>query len=313
MYYIRHYIITPCNDELKSLLETEYSIIVEVLPKALTRQSSSMIFDVSEQHPRFQELECILPPETTAEQLELQFQYFQETGEVIDDWVTIVYQQNYSEEEFCNAKWLTARNTTSKVTPANCETIDTYQCFVKYSKSGRPLGYHEIQNEPYVLKKPIKWGRSAFISAYCHEERLFCNDSVRSMLTAQGIAGIEFYSVLRKSTNQPMDGVFQIIPVFTVPDGAMVATSGMVEHVCDLCGMHMLRYTNGRGRYGLLEGMLDEQIDIWQTQPMFLGRNKAICHSASRQLIISQRMYRFLIGNKLNRGFVFTSLEIIKE
>ena len=313
MYYIRHYIITPCNDELKSLLETKYSIPVEVMQKELTRLSSRMIFDISEQHPHFRELECILPPETTTEQLNQQFLHYQETGEVIDNCISIIYQENYTKEEFKNAKWLTARNITGKVFPANCETIDTYQCFVKYSKLGRPVGCHEIQNEPYILKTPIKWGRSAFVSAYCHEERLFCNDSVRSMLITQGIAGIEFCSVLRKSTAQPMDGISQIIPAYTVPDGAIVGISGMTEVVCDQCGLHMLQYTNGRGRFGLLDGMLDEKIDIWQTQPMFLGRGSTACHSASRRLIISQRMYRFLIENKLDRGFVFAPLEMIER
>ena len=313
MYYIRHYIITPCNDDLKSLLETEYSIPVEVAQKELTRLSSRMIFDISEQHPRFQELECILPSETTTEQLEQQFLHVQETGEVVDNCVTIVYQENYSQEEFNNAKWLTARNITGKVLPANCKTIDTYQCFVKHSKLDRPLGYHEIQNEPYILKAPIKWGRSAFVSAYCHEERLFCNDSVRSMLIAQGIVGIGFHSVLRKSTGQPMDDISQIIPAHTVPDGAMVAISGMAEFVCDQCGMHMLKHTNGRGCFGLLDSILDEKIDIWQTQPMFFGRSHTVCHSASSRLIISQRMYRFLVENKLDRGFVFAPLEMIER
>ena len=313
MYYTRHYSIIPCNDELKSLLETEYSIPVEVVPKELTRLSSSMIFDISEQHPHFREQECILPPETTTEQLEQKFQHYQETGEVIADCVRIIYQENYTKAEFKNAKWLAARNITSKVFPANCETIDTYQCFVKYSKLGRPVGCHEIQNEPYILKTPIKWGRSAFVSAYCHEERLFCNDSVRSMLITQGIAGIEFCSVLRKSTAQPMDGISQIIPAYTVPDGAMVGISGMTEIVCDQCGMHMLQHINGMGRFGLLDGILDEKIDIWQTQPMFLGRGSTACHSASRRLIISQRMYRFLTENKLDRGFVFSPLEMINR
>lgn len=313
MYYTRHYSITPCNDELRSLLETEYSIPVEVTMKSLTRSASRMIFDISEQHPRFRELEHILPPETTTEQLEEQFRHCQETGEVVSDCVTIICQENYTKEEFENAKWLTVRNITCKITPANCETIDTYQCFVNNSKLGRPLGCHEIQNEPYVLSAPVKWGRRAFVSAYCHEERLFCNDTVRAMLTAQGIVGIDFCSVMRKSTGQPMDGVSQIVPVHTVPDGAMVAISGMDEYICKQCGMHMLRYTRGGGRYGLLEGILDEQIDVWQTQPMFLGRNQNICHSASTKLIISQRMYRFLIENKFDRGFVFAPLEMIER
>jgi hypothetical protein len=272
-----------------------------------------MIFDISEQYPRFQEIERILPPETTTEQLDQQFQHYQETGEVIADCVTITYQENYRKEELINAKWLTARNISGKVFPVNCETIDTYQCFVKYSKLGRPLGYHEIQNEPYILKAPIKWGRGAFVSAYSHEERLFCNDSVRSMLTAHGMVGLEFCPVMRKSTGQPMDGISQINPMHTVPDGAMVAISGMDEFVCDQCGMHMLKHTDGHGRFGLLDGILDETIDIWQTQPMFFGRSHTACHSASRRLVVSQRMYRFLTENKLDRGFVFSPLEMIER
>lgn len=313
MFYIRHYSITPCDDALKATLETVYSIPVEVAMNSSTSLACRMTFEISELHPQFSELERILPPETTTEQLEQQFQHYQETGEVISDCVTVIYQENYTKEEFENAKWLMARNATSKVFPENCETIDTQQCFVKCSKLGRPLGCHVIQNEPYILKAPVKWGRSAFVSAYSHEERLFCNDSVQSMLTVQGIVGISFCSVMRKSTGQPIDGISQIVPMNTVPDCALIPMAGMDECICGQCGMHMLRYTSGRGRYGVLKGKLDEQIDLWQTQPMFLGRNQSVCHSASRQLIVSQKLYRFLIDNKLNRGFVFSPLETVEK
>ena len=170
-----------------------------------------------------------------------------------------------------------------------------------------------VQNEPYVIRSPIKWGRSAFVSAYCHGERLFCNDATRAIFEKQNVTGVRFAHVLKKSTGQPMSDIYQLDFTHTISDGTVVAIERMEDYVCQKCGMHMLRFWDGRSRYGLRSGVLDENIDFWQTQPMFLGRPSTEAVRGQRRLIISQRLYRFLVENKLTRGFAFTPLDIVDE
>ena len=307
MHYLRHYYIFPYDEALSTTLQNEYSVSVEARVNAATGAVNAMTFDISDLHPQIARLNVILPAATSL-QLKERFAHDQVTPENL---VMITYIPQYTKEECANAKWLYARNTSSKILPVNCESIDTQRCHVKLSKIGMPLGRHEVQTEHYVIKSPIRWGRSAFVSAYAHEERLFCNRATRKILSSSKLNGIQFLPVMKKATGQPMDDVYQIGIQHMVPDGAIGAISGMEDFVCDQCGMHMLRWGDGRSRFGLLNNSLDERIDLWQTQPMYLGPAPTEALGAQRCLIISQRMYRVLTENKLDRGFVFAPLELI--
>lgn len=311
MYYIRQFYIAPYDAKLKDILENDYHIPCDIHTHAVTGEELAFIFWVSDLHPQIEELNRILPAETTAEESAAKEAHYAKTKEWIKGCVLVSHFAQYSEEERRSAKWLYARNVTAKVIPVNCETVDGHQCFVKLSKMGHPLGRHEIQNEPYVIRSPIKWGRSAFVSAEYHDERLFCSDRVRQILSANHITGIDFQPVLKKSTMQPMDDIHQLVFTHTIPDGVVVSISGMEDYVCDQCGMHMLRWSYEHNFYGLRDGVLDEDIDFWITQPMFLGAAPTDAVRAQQHLIISQKAYRFLIENKLDRGFDFTPLDTV--
>lgn len=313
MYYIRRFSVRPYDAALASTLENDYGIPCKVLTHPETEQKTFFVFEVSDLHPQIEELNKILPESTSDEEYAAQWEHYYKTGEVITNQVVVSHLPQYSEDERRNAKWLEASNVNSKLMPVNCESIDGHMCFVKLSKLGEPLGRHEVQNEPYVIKSPIKWGRSAFVSAYCHGERLFCNDAIRAILEKQNVTGVWFAHVLKKSTGQPMDDIYQLDFTHTIPDGAVVSIERMEDYVCQQCGMHMLRSEDGRSRYGLRSGVLDENIDFWQTQPMFLGRPSTEAIRGQRRLIISQKLYRLLVENKLNRGFAFTPLDIVDK
>ena len=301
MYYIRHFWIHPYDDKLKTTLENEYNITCTVFTEFQTEKPKSFVFKVSDLHPKIEELNKLLPQKNLHEDFDKPI----EPDTVIVD--VIPYEQ-YTIEELESAKWLLARNSTSKVIPFNCETIDRCECFVGLNKIGDPDGRHEVQNEPYVIRSPIKWGRSAFVSAMYHEERLFCNDSIRAILTAQQITGIEFDPVYKKATMKPMEDIYQLKYTHTVPDGAIVSFSGLKEYICEQCGMHMLLQSmEEKSSFALRHNFIDESIDLWETLPMFTSA-KYRTH-AHKKLIISQKFYRFLRENKFDRGFHFDPLE----
>ena len=306
MYYIRHFYIYPYDNNLKSILENEYGIPCEVLKDPFTDKETSFVFDVSDLHPRIDDLNKVLPEDTLHKLPDEQG-----GNGCAQERVLVSYHPQYSEDERRRAKWLCARNITSKIVPVNCETVDGHECFIKKSKLGYPIGRHELQNEPYVIKSSVKWGRSAFVSAQYHTERLFCNDTIRTLLNAQGITGVHYLPVIKKTTKQPMNDIYQLSFTHTIPDGAVIGIARMEDYVCDQCGMHMLRWGDGRSHFGLRNGILDENIDLWQTQPMFLGSAPTEAVRGSRQLIISQRLYRVLKDNKLDRGFAFTPLDMV--
>lgn len=314
MYYNRHYCISASYENLRSTLENQYGIEVTVLTNHDTGLPTFFIFDVSDMHPQIDQLDRLLPEEAPAEHSEKQALKCMESQLGLPaPFAMIIYTPQYTQDELHNAQWLQIRNVTSKVNPVNLADVDTLQCFAKFSKSGVPLGYHEVQAKPYIIKKPIKMGRASFVSAVYHEERLFCSKKTRNLLEHNGFKEIQYLPVFRKTTGQPMEDFFQIDTPHVVPDGAIIAISGMTKHTCKQCGMHMLRWGDGRSQFGLRKDVLDESVDIWKTQPMFFGRGGTETqHSAQRVTIISQRFYRFLIEHRLDRGFVFIPLELIK-
>ena len=302
MFYIRHYAIYPYDQQLHRILEEQYSIQVDVCHNPLTKVIDSFVFDIAENHPRFDEIECILPTEYIPLILS--------SDQIVQRYVIILYSPQYSLEELRSAKWLEARNTTAKVTAINGETLNTYRCSLGKTKIGSPIGRHRDQIELYSLNSPIKWGRSFFVSCYANQERLFCNTLARTILEKNNITGIDFSPVLKKSTSQPLDNIFQVRPQNTMPVSAIIPIHDMQRLVCDQCGMPMLRWTSGKCTYGIREGFLDENIDCWQTDAMFVSPSNSTLADATRRLIISQHMYRTLVDNKLDRGFVFLPLEL---
>ena len=302
MYYIRHYIVFPPYDaSLHRTLEETYSIRVNVI--CHPNQEKSLVFDVPENHPGINELERILPPTDTVCDLNY--------TDKVSKYVAIIYFARYSQTELLSAKWLSIRNTTCKIYPENGLSVNTCSCCITRSIIGQPVGRHVTQAEPYVIKSPIKWGRFSFVSAYCHEERLFCNTKARAVLEARGLTGIEFIPVLKKSTGMPIDDVFQLGAKYTIPDLAIAPIYNMKEFICEDCGMHMLQRSPGKSSFGLRDTLLDPNVDFWQTEPMFLGSPKLPAYGARRGTIISQRMYRALVETKLDRGFVFSPLELV--
>ena len=302
MYYVRHFYIAPYDSNLRTVLESEYSVVCSCTINPETGKENALVFDVSDLHPKIEELNKLLPPETPHEELG-------KVRNLNSISVSVIHYRHYVESEFLSARWLLARNSTSKVIPVNCEKIDRCECFVGLNRIGTPYGRHRVQNEPYVIRSPIKWGRSAFVSAMYHEERLFCNNSIRAILTAEQITGINFAPVYKKATMKPMEDIYQLEYTHTVPDGAIVSFSGWKDYICEQCGMHMLRRGVGKNSFALMHNFIDESIDLLETPPMFLGPEHVPAIDGHKELIISQKFYRFLRENKFDRGFHFEPLE----
>ena len=309
MYLIRRYIISPYDEILCKILKNEYAIDVETTTNPLTGKPNSLVFSISDIHPLIDKLKQILPSSTVSSYILSQEENEAVAGDPVSRSVIITYSIQYTQQELLAAKWLEMRCITSKIDPINCETIDGYKCFVRLSSMGHSLGRHEVQSELYTIKAPIKFGHSAFVSAYAHEERLFCNDEIRKWLAHKELVGMDFFPVLRKSTKEPIEGVYQMCPKNTIPDKIVVGLCETEDHICEQCGMRMLRLKDGRSRYGLIKGKMDENIDIWKTQPMFIGGRMSEAIDAREKLVISQRMYRVLLANKMNRGLAFVPLQ----
>lgn len=302
MYYIRHYSIDPMDTELKRILDEQYHISCSVFLDRV------MIFDVPENHPQIEELDKILPLSTPDELL----QELLRSKKYDNPTVSISYHPQYLEEECLTAKWLSVRSIFDKVDPVNCETINTCQCYVCTNKWGIPMGRHTIQAEPYVIKKDIKWRRHCFASPTINMFRLFCNDTAKTVLTAEGMTGIQFESVFKKSTGLPAEDIYQLKAVYTIANGGIVPLANMEMFVCEQCRMKML-YSHMRGRYGIIPGSVSDAVDFYETLPMFLGPVAGEELSATSQYIISQRMHQVLQKNKMDRGLVFVPLDEVHE
>ena len=84
----------------------------------------------------------------------------------------------------------------------------------------------------------------------------------------------------------------------------------MEESICPDCGIQILHFTDGRYLYGVKEGMLNPNVDFYETLPSFGGYPGTSCGT---EYLISRRGYQMLRSNKMTRGVEFIPLQVISE
>lgn len=300
MYYTRHYCIYNIKDILLlTRLENIFGISITALVRPNEKTPFGHVFDIPENHPHFNEIVKILPQES----LNLY-------ADVSDEQVSIMYIPNYSEQEYLSAKWLSVRSSFMKVCAENSEDVNGFRCIYSTGKAWSP-GAHCVQNNHYVVKRSVNWGRNFIASSDIDELRLFCGDAAQNIFLKEDLSGIIYRPVIRKSTQLPIEDLYQLDTEHIVPDSSLIPVSHMHSCICPQCGMKMLRCdldSYGRSQYGLMPDSLDANFDLWKTCPALLGPGEGNPVNGDSEFIVSQKMYRVLKNNNMTRNLWFTPL-----
>ena len=302
MHYRWHYgLMGTRTGELKDILEQNYHIKTYFSPLSNRSRSCQIVFDLEETHPQFEEIVNAIAQDT-----------WDDSDYPAEGNGVRVYIPVYSEEEYLSSKWLTVRSSFSKVYVTNEDQLCHKACIFGKDKFGHLRGRHVFEAGGCVVKSPVKWGRTRFASSMTNESRLFCDDAARSILEQHQISGIEFLQVIKKSTKQPMDDIHQLINTFTVPNGGIVGLDYTTDYVCSECGMNMLCWSDQRFKFGIRSGSIPEGLDFCRTLPLFLGSEPDKTYGAHALTLISQKMYRTLKDNMLDRSLWFEPVDIIE-
>lgn len=305
MYYIRHYIVFSSKEfSLCKTLEEEFNIRCNINETLFSTNSFSYSFDVPENHPMIDRLDKILPKESPQKDM------MDIMSKNCEDAVMLVYFPVYSEEDYCSAKWLGIRSCFSRIRAENPESVYRWECLIEKPEWKYPAWRHRINNTPYIVKSAIHWRKNFFASSL-DENVLFCNDHARRILEAENLVGLDYFPVIHKASGMPMTDLYQLGSCYTTLDTAIIPLHDSVPYVCDQCGMKMIIVKSTKGKYGVLEGKLSDDVDFYQTPPMIAGFSAKGVVGGHSEFIISQRMYQIMRANKIDRNLIFTPLDIV--
>lgn len=302
MHYIRHYSISPFDYKLWEKL-LEYGVECRCYPpNAKQEDYTGMGFHLDESIPKFSELEPYLPEATqsiSASEIS--------AGKPC---VFITYKDCYTEKERESAKWLEMRGISLKLSPINDETLWERTCILGVNRYGIPLSNHHVQVEPLVVGHAVRWSNSQFFSGSYNTNYIFCSGIAKDILENSGLRGFRFDPVLKGKQKGQLADTWQLRSCYTVPNGAFLPIRYMEESICPDCGIQILHFTDGRYLYGVKEGMLNPNVDFYETLPSFGGYPGTSCGT---EYLISRRGYQMLRSNKMTRGVEFIPLQVISE
>lgn len=304
MYYNRHYSLSGYESipQLRETLERAYGIPCTLL------SSGILIFDVAEAAPHFIEVERLLPPLTTSEELEsllAQNKPF--------PCARVSYTPVFSEDELLAAEWLEFRAVSLKVNPQNDETLWKTFC-IPPGAAAKPgmcvMGHHFVIDEPFVLEQPVKMRPTQFFcTSAVFQQAVFCSARAKEILEAENLRGITFLPVMKRGGETACDDLFQL-DAATIPAEALVPLQYMEQKRCEFCGMPLLTPLDGRERFGIDRRFLDNSVDIYKTPPMFAETNARIPFTCKERYLISAKFYRVLKQKRMTRGLKLAPLPV---
>ena len=302
MYYKRRYSLWgyPNIPELREILEKRYQITCNLL------NSGRLIFDVADNSPVLQEIEQLLPPIATSEEL-----HHPLNPEIPQPNMSVLYEPVFPEKELLAADWLEFRAISLKVDPQNDETLWKTFC-VPPGAVAKPgmcvMGRHLVIDEPFALEHPVKLRPSQFFcTSVVFQQTIFCSALAKEFLEAENLHGITYLPVMKRGGKAVCDDLFQL-DAATIPAEALVPLQYMKQRCCEFCGMPLLTPLDGRERFGIDQRFLDSSVDIYKTPPMFSGTNVTIPYACKERYLISAKFYRVLKQKRMTRGLKFKPL-----
>lgn len=212
----------------------------------------------------------------------------------------------FTKQELKDAEWLTIRSKWHNGYPQPESAFDYREITYDASQFCRECGAGLVQRDSFRLTKAPKWGTRHFFSLNWVFDELFVDDAARNILDSSGLTGFHFLPAKNKRGTEELPGVHQLaIEALTQPG---VVTGGRdinKIHTCAVCGRTKYQPT-GIGMHVFRREALDGMPDICRTH-----EDWGSGHGADRLILISQRMYRLIVDNHLDRSLVFEPIQLV--
>ena len=220
--------------------------------------------------------------------------------------LTCLSDMIFSKEELQEAQWMRVRSIwrTGYPQPEDCYKYETITYTRDHYCCHCGVGLEQI--DAFRIKRVPSWGRRHFFSLYWIEDEFFVSDLAKNAMQDAGITGITFRDVKNASGKQIYTGIQQLsIP--TVLEEGLVESDTFIRsiRVCPECGTKKY-LLNGSNKMIFRKEIFEKAPDVVKTAEFFGGMPKA----AGRRILISQRTYRAIVDNHLDRSLLFYPIEL---
>jgi hypothetical protein len=214
----------------------------------------------------------------------------------------------FSKDELMSAEWLTVYSMWRCGYPQP-ESNFEYET-ITYSRQNycKECSRGLVQVSPFRMKKAPKWGRRSFTELNWVGDELFINDRCKTVLENAGITGIGFGDVKDSKGIESYEDIHQLIVPTLLKKGMIENCSYIREFwVCQSCGTKKY-ISSGIGMPVFREESFENAPDVVKTAEVF-GDG----HYIARVIIVSQKVYRIIVENGLDRGLVFEPIQLVKD
>lgn len=212
----------------------------------------------------------------------------------------------FTKQELQEAEWLRVRSKWHNGYPQPESAFGYLSMTYDDAHLCRECGAGGVQKDSFRLSKAPKWGTRHFFSLNWVFDELFVDDTARSILESSGLTGFRFLPVKNKRGTEEFPGVHQLfIEALTQPG---VVTGGRdIDNVytCEACA-RVKHHPTGIGMHRFRREALDGMPDICRTHETWGWGS-----GADRHILISQRMYRLIVDNRLARSLEFEPIQLV--
>ena len=211
----------------------------------------------------------------------------------------------YSEDEIREAAllWMTPAKQIIDIVNVDeafsfsCEWIDSRGCGRAHHKE--QVGTFKIRREPSSKLSTAIWaGTTGFAE-------VFADKRVLKLSEEEGLKGIQFKNV-KLPGNRYSENIFQVYTENRIEQNCLMLGNGEKEIICPICG---------RKQYGISDAyQLHLNVDVHKhTADLYMTENVFGYGIAGPLYLVSQRFYRALRQNKLDRNISFDPVAIHLE
>lgn len=212
----------------------------------------------------------------------------------------------FTKQELQSAEWLTVRSKWHNGYPQPESAFGYLNITYDSTQLCRECGAGAVQRDSFRLTKAPKWGTRHFFSLNWVFDELFADTAARNILEGSGLTGFRFLPVKNKHGTEVLPEVHQLtIETLTQP-GVVTGGRDIDEvYTCAACG-RVKYHPTGVGMHVFRREALRGMPDVCRTHEEW-----GWGHGADRLILISQRMYRLLTDNRLDRSLVFKPIQLI--
>lgn len=212
----------------------------------------------------------------------------------------------FTKTEIESAEWLSLRSQWRNGYPQPEEAFAYEDITYTRSYFCQECGCGLVQVQPFRLKKEPKWGRRHFMMLNWIDDELFVSAYAKGTLQNTYFSELQFSPVNNKDGSVAFPDVYQLVIPCLHTNGINPNSSAIdTTYQCRCCGKRKY-HPSGVGKLEFKKEIFDNAPNIVKTSEVF-GWGK----SASRQILIRQQLYRFIVEKNLDRGLIFEPITLL--